>query len=199
MQEENLLKMSEMATPPVTESYTARILICYLLYRIDRPIEQSHLYDIAVGSDTINYFTYQDSIAYLEKNGSLKQVMTSENKPAYVLAEKGIQCAQQLRDCVSKAYRDKMVSCALRYFARLKRQNEVKIRYLPLPHGYYVHVRCLDVQEDLLDMKLYAPDLEQAKYLGEQIMLNPAGFYGKILDAAFSNQEEQETFDLSDN
>ena len=52
-------------------------------------------------------------------------------------------------------------------------------------------------QDDLLDMKLYAPDYTQAKYLGEQIMLNPAGFYGKILDAAFSNQEEP--YDLSDN
>ena len=39
-------------------------------------------------------------------------------------------------------------------------------------------------------MKLYAPEYSQAKYLGEQIMLNPAGFYGKILDAAFSNREE---------
>ena len=73
----------------------------------------------------------------------------------------------------------------------------MKIDYIPLKKGFYVHVRCLDVQDDLLDLKLFAPDDTQAKFLGEQIMLNPAGFYGKILDAAFSNQEE--TFDLSDN
>jgi hypothetical protein len=199
MQEENLMKMSEMATPPVMETYTASILICYLLYRIDRPIEKAHLYDIAVSSDIINYFFYQESIAYLEKNNSIISTETSEGKPAYELAAKGIQCARELRDYVSKAYRDKMVLCALRYFARLKRENEVKIEYIPLTHGYYVHVRCLDVQEDLLDMKLYAPDLTQAKYLGEQIMLNPAGFYGKILDAAFQNKEDKSDYDLSDN
>lgn len=72
----------------------------------------------------------------------------------------------------------------------IKRESEVKINYIPLKKGYYVHVRCLDIGDDLLDMKLYAPDYSQAKYLGEQIMLNPAGFYGKILDAAFSNREE---------
>lgn len=199
MQEENLLKMSEMATPPIMETFAASILICYLLYRIDRPMEKEQLYDIAVGSDVINYFFYQDSIDYLENNGSLKHCETPEGKPAYVLAEKGIECAKQLRNCVSKAYRDKIVSCALRYFARIKRQNEVKIEYIPLTKGYYVHVRCLDVQVDLLDLKLYAPDLTQAKYLGERIMLNPASFYGKILEAAFSNQEEQEEYDLSDN
>ncbi len=199
MQDENLLKMSEMATPPVMETHTASILICYLLYRIDRPIEKAHLYDIAVSSDIINYFFYQESMAYLEKNGSIETTVTSDGKPAYTLGEKGIQCAKELRDCVSKCYRDKMVLCALRYFARLKRENEVKIEYIPLKHGYYVHVRCLDVQDDLLDMKLYAPDLTQAKYLGEQIMLNPAGFYGKILDAAFQNQEDKSDYDLTDN
>ena len=199
MQDENLLKMSEMATPPVMETHTASILICYLLYRIDRPIEKAHLYDIAVSSDIINYFFYQESMAYLEKNGSIETTVTSDGKPAYTLGEKGIQCAKELRDCVSKCYRDKMVLCALRYFARLKRENEVKIEYIPLKHGYYVHVRCLDVQDDLLDMKLYAPDLTQAKYLGEQIMLNPAGLYGKILDAAFQNQEDKSDYDLTDN
>jgi predicted transcriptional regulator len=199
MQEENLLKMSEMATPPVMETYTASILICYLLYKIDRPIERAHLYDIAVSSNIINYFFYQESISYLEKNGSIIQTETDDGKTAYVLAENGVQCAKQLRDYVSKAYRDKMVSCALKYFAKLKRENEVKIEYIPIEHGYYVHVRCLDALADILDMKLYAPDLTQAKYLGEQIMLNPAGFYGKILDAAFQNEEEKFDFDLSDN
>ncbi len=199
MQEENLLKMSEMATPPVMETYTASILICYLLYKIDRPIEKAHLYDIAVGGNIINYFFYQESISYLEKNGSIVSTETSDGKTAYVLAENGVQCAKQLRNCVGKAYRDKMVLCALKYFAKLKRESEVKIEYIPLEHGYYVHVRCLDVQADLLDMKLYAPDLTQAKYLGEQIMLNPAGFYGKILDAAFQNEEDKADYDLSDN
>ncbi len=199
MQEENLLKMSEMATPPVMETFAASILICYLLYRIDRPIEKAQLYDIAVGGEIINYFFYQESIAQLEENGSLRETVSESGATAYILSEKGIQSATQLRNCVSKAYRDKIVSCALRYFAKIKRENEVKIDYLPLVHGYYVHVRCLDVQEDLLDLKLYAPDLAQAQYLGRKIMLNPAGFYGKIIEAAFSNQPDEEEYDLTDN
>ena len=115
----------------------------------------------------------------------------------YALTETGMRIAKELRNYVGKAYRDKLVSAALHYFARIKRESEVKIDYIPLEKGYYVHVRCLDVQDDLLDLKLYAPDYTQAKYLGDQIMLNPAGFYGKILDAAFSNREER--YDLSDN
>ena len=54
-----------------------------------------------------------------------------------------------------------------------------------------MQVRYLDLQSDLMDLKLYAPDLKQAKYLGTQIMRNPANFYGKVLEAVFSNQEEE--------
>lgn len=197
MQEENLLKMSKMATPPIMDSHTANILICYLLYRIAKPVRASHLYDIAVGSEIINYFTYQESLDYLLKNGSVRLKRCADSIELYELLEPGVRTAKELRNYVGKAYRDKMVSAALHYFARIKRENEVKIDYIPLKKGYYVHVRCLDVQDDLLDLKLYAPDYTQAKFLGEQIMLNPAGFYGKILDAAFSNQEEH--YDLSDN
>ncbi|MCD7959112.1 MAG: DUF4364 family protein [Ruminococcus sp.] len=196
MKDENMQKMARMATPPITDPHTANILICYLLYRIDRPVQESHLYDIAVTSDIINYFAYQDSIDYLMTHHSI-QLKEEDGIKYYVLLAQGIQTAKELRNFVGKAYRDKLVSVALRYFARLKRENEVKIEYLPLKKGYYVHVRCLDIGDDLLDMKLYAPDETQAHYLGEQIMLNPANFYGKILEAAFSNEEEP--LDLRDN
>ena len=197
MQEENLLKMAKMATPPIMDSHMANILLCYLLYRIDRPVQVSQLYDIAVGSNSINYFAYQESISYLTEHGSVQLRRMPEGVEEYVLMEPGVQTARELRNYVGKAYRDKLVSAALQYFARLKRESEVKLEYIPLKKGYYVHVRCLDLEDDLLDLKLYAPDYTQAKYLGEQIMRNPAGFYGKILEAAFSNQEER--IDLSDN
>ena len=185
-----MLKMSKMATPPIMDPHTANILICYLLYKIDKPVRVNHLYDIAVGSDIINYFAYQDSIAYLTEHDSVELRRKDDETEYYVLTENGIRTAKELRNYVGKAYRDKLVSAAFHYFARIIRESEVKINYIPLKKGYYVHVRCLDIGDDLLDMKLYAPDYSQAKYLGEQIMLNPAGFYGKILDAAFSNREE---------
>ena len=176
MQDKNLLKMSEMATPTVMDSYTASILICYLLRRIGKPIQKEHLYDIAVGNEIINYFFYQESITNLIHQNLIQVIPDKQNVPAFQLTDRG---------------RNKLVSAAFRYFAKIKRENEVKLEYIPLKKGYYVHVRCLDRECDLLDLKLYAPDLTQAKFLGEQIMKNPAGFYGKILEAAFSNEEAE--------
>lgn len=196
MQEENILKMAELADTEIKDVPTINILLCYLLYKINKPIENEQLYEIAIGTEIVNFFYYQDSIDYLIKN-DLISVSENDGKHFYTLEAKGIECAKRLKNYAPKSYRDRLVLAALRYFARVKAENEMKIEYIPLKNGYYTQVRCLDNDCDLMDLKLYAPDLTQAKLLGEKIMLNPAGFYGKIVELALSNEETP--YDLSDN
>lgn len=56
MQDENFHKMSEMADSDIKDVHTLNILLCYLLYKINRPVAIEQLYDIAVGTGVINYF-----------------------------------------------------------------------------------------------------------------------------------------------
>ena len=196
MHEENIMKMAERADTEIKDVPTLNILLCYLLYKIDRPVETEQLYEIAIGTGVVNYFYYQDSVDYLVKN-SLISLVEEDGRECYVLEDKGRECAKMLKQYAPKSYRDKLVLAALRYFARLKAEQDIKIEYIPLEKGYYTQVRCLDTGCDLMDLKLYAPDLTQAKMLGEKIMLNPAGFYGKVIELALSNEEPP--YDLSDN
>ncbi|MGN0622046.1 MAG: DUF4364 family protein [Porcipelethomonas sp.] len=184
-------KMSELASTEIRDQQTINILICYLLYRINKPVDSEQLYDIAVGTGIINYFFYHDSINYLITNNLIDSEEKDAGTVLYTLTNKGIGCAKTLRKFVKKSYRDKIVQAALRYFARIKYESEVKIEYIKLEKGYYVHCRCLDIGDDLLDMKLFAPDLSQAEMIGKKIMLNPPGFYSKILTCALNNEEEK--------
>lgn len=197
MHDENILKMSEVADTEIKDIPTLNILLCYLLYKIDKPVEVEHLYEIAVSTGHINFFYYQDSIDYLIKNELISIEKKNHEIEYYILLPKGKICAKQLKTYAPKSYRDKLVLAALRYFARLKYEQEIKIEYIPVDKGYYTHVRCLDSNSDLMDMKLYAPDLTQAKLIGEKIMLNPSGFYGKVIELALSNKEV--SYDLTDN
>lgn len=183
-------KRSKMPDLEIKDSQTAKILLCYLLYRIKKPVNSEHLYDIAVTSGIINYFLYQDAIEYLISNNSISVESDGEVK-TYTLTEKGVSCARTLRGYTPQLSRDMIVRAALKYLAKIKYENEVKIDYIKLEKGYYVHCRCLDIGSDLLDLKLYAPDLTQAEMLGKNIMLNPAGFYSRILDIALNNSEEK--------
>lgn len=197
MQDENIFKISEMADTELKDVPTLNILICYLLHKINRPVETEHLYDITVGEGIVNFFYYQDSIDYLLKNELIKTETDENDTEFYVLLPKGVACAQNLKKYAPKAYRDKLVLVALRYFTKIKSEKEIIIKYVPLDRGCYIHIRCPDVKNDLMDLKLFAPDIRQAKLIGDRILLNPAGFYGKIIELALSNEETK--YDLSDN
>ena len=71
MRDENLMKISELADRSVTDSSVANVLLCYMLYRVNQPLESELLYDIAVTGGIINYFTFQDALQSLQTNGSV--------------------------------------------------------------------------------------------------------------------------------
>lgn len=196
MHDENIFKMSELADTEIKDIPTINILLCYLLYKIDRPVGTEYLYEIAISTGVINYFSYLDSVDYLTKN-QLIEIRNVDDMDCYVITPKGTACAKELKKYAPKSYRDKLVLAALRYFTKLKYEQELKIEYIPIENGYYTHIRCLDTKNDLMDLKLYAPDLTQAKLIGEKIRLNPSGFYGKVIELALSNEEAP--YDLSDN
>ncbi|MBQ8961050.1 MAG: DUF4364 family protein [Ruminococcus sp.] len=196
MHDENIFKMSELADTEIKDIPTINILLCYLVYKIGKPVDTEHLYEIAISTGVINYFSYLDSVDYLTKNGLLVVDKNGDGEQ-FVITPKGTACAKELKKYAPKSYRDQLVLAALRYFARLKYEQELKIEYIPLDNGYYTHIRCLDTNNDLMDLKLFAPDLSQAKLIGEKIMLDPSGFYGKIIELALSNEEV--TYDLTDN
>lgn len=197
MQEKNIKKMTEMADTTVNDLPTLNILLCCLLYKIGNPIETEQLYDIVIATDMINFFDYQDSIEYLTKNELISVQKNSSGQDCYALELKGKECAQQLKNYAPKTMRDTLVLSALKYFTRSKHEQEVSIEYEPAKNGCYMHVRCLDAEYDLMELKLYAPDKTQAKILGDKIMLNPAGFYSRLIELALTNEEPK--YDLTDN
>lgn len=202
MENENTSKLSEMASFEVKDTDSAKLLICYLLYKIEKLIESEQLYDIAVGSGIINYFCYNDAIEALLKNETIAEEFNDSGKLCYVDTEKGIIYARTFKTYVPKSKRERIIKTAMKYLAKIKIDNEVKVEYIKLSKGYHVHFRCLDIGEDLLDMKIFAPDLTQAHFLGERIMRNPVGFYAKIVSAALDNEEDElnyyEFFDEND-
>lgn len=192
------MSQHELTKIELSDLHLINILICYLLSKMSEPVPPDDLYDIVVGSGIINYFYYNDSLSFLTQNGSIVLAETPDGTDRrYMLLPRGELCAKRLKDFVPKIFRDRLVLTAIRYTARQKYENEVKITFEEMDKGYYLHLRCLDQGDDALDLKLSVPDLQHAKLLGEQIMKNPAGFYGRIIELALSNKEPE--VDLSDN
>lgn len=173
-----------------------RILICVILWRLEKPVPESWLYDIAVSTGYINYFLYTDALGFLVENQSVTQQETDDGL-CYALTEIGLACARGMRRYIAKPLRDRVVLTALRYAARKKAMQEMTVEYESVEDGCILCVQCRDGAREMFSLRIHTPCRSAAEELLDRIMRNPAAFFGKILDSALNNEEE--SFDLSDN
>lgn len=172
----------------LTDSYAVKILICYFLNEIDRPVTPVQLTEIATSDGILNYFYYTEAInSMLEaKTIELKNV---DGVNYYFLTEMGKAGAESFKTIVPKSFRDKILSAGLKLFSKLKIEHDVKCEISKLEKGYSISCICNDNDIILMNMKLFAPDEEQAILIKEKIMLNPTEFYGKVLNYALDNEQ----------
>ena len=184
----NLEKYISSGMMNLTDTYAIKILVCYFLKQINRPITPEQLIEIVTEDGLINYFIFTEAINQLLEAKTLI-LEERDGEQYYVLTEMARIGADDFKTMVPRAFREKILTSGLKFFARLKNENDVKISYTEQQKGWSVNVLCTEGGLTLMDLKLYAPDREQAEILGEKIMLNPVDFYGKVLDYALENEE----------
>ena len=172
----------------LTDSYAVKILICYFLQQIGRPITPNQLTEIATSDGTVNYFVYTEAVEQMLESGTLL-IEEEAGESYYVLSETGRAGAEDFKKIVPKRFRDKILSSGLKFFAKLKNDNDVKVSVSEQGKGYSVNCICTDGGIKLMELKLYAPDEEQARMLADKILINPTDFYAKVIDFASNNQE----------
>lgn len=172
----------------LTDSYAVKILICFFLNQIERPVTPNQLMEIATTDGIINYFYYTEAIQGLLEAGTIIEEEI-EGITYYRLSEMGKKGADAFKNLVPKSFRDKILSSGLKLFAKLKNEHDVKCEIEKSEKGYRIVCTCIDMDVVLMELKLFAPDLDQAKLMKEKILLNPTEFYGKVLDYTLENEE----------
>ena len=64
---------------------------------------------------------------------------------------------------------------------RIEKENLVSIT--KTEDGFKVHMRVTDIGTDLMELSLFMPDEEQAAFVRERFLSNPAETYSKVLEA----------------
>lgn len=192
--EQPSLQSNEMT---LSDPHLISILLCILLHRFEGRLPESWLYDIVVVLGKISYFLYADACGFLLDNHLVISENTAQAGEQYILTPKGIASATNLRQYVPKLFRDRLMLTALRYVSRQKALKELKVDYEPDADGCFLCMRCMDRGQEMMSLRVHAPNRDAAILLCERILRNPARFFGKIIDLALQNEEEE--YDLSDN
>lgn len=181
--------MNEFAAAELNSVHDVKVLLCYLLYKLNCPVTEAQLYEIVLDSEVINYFFYTEAMESLLKNGSVRKL--SRDGEAYIeLEEKGRFGADYFNESIPYYFRKKLLKAALCYFAKLRRESEADIDIVPTDNGCEVNCTIRDTDFALMKLSLYAPDEDQAKLIKEKILLDPTGFYSMIIGFALENKEE---------
>jgi len=172
------------------------IILSDILLRFDGELPEPWLYEILVLSDIMSYFMYMDALGALMDQQAVVKV--SRGGMEYVtLTNKGRESVRQARLFVPKYFRDLVHLTALRYVSRQQALRDLQISCTEEKDDWLVSFTCFDSGREMMSLQIHAPSKESADVLSERILRNPARFFGKLLDIALTNEEEQ--YDLSDN
>ena len=158
-----------------------KILICYLLKSIGRPLTRKNMIDAITGNGIANYFEVNQGLSDLVKTECLTSSGTLEDQ-TFTLTARGREVAETLESTLSINVRKKAVRETLALLTRLRRESENKIEIRALESGgYSVSFTVLDGVDKLMTLELYVADLFQAEQLKNSFLEDPAGLYTMIL------------------
>lgn len=172
----------------ITDIYAVKILLCYFLNKVDRPVAPNQLLEICTSSNIVNYFSYNHAVESMLENGLIEQVEL-DGEEVYKLTEKGKVGAEEFKTMAPKSAREKILAEGLRLFTRVKNENTVSFEITETEKGCEVKCVCVDNDLKLMELTLFAPDMEQAELVRKKIRMNPQAFYAKVMDYVLDNEE----------
>lgn len=184
-------------TTELSSVHDVKISICYMLDKLNRPVTAEQLYEIILDSEVVNYFHYTEAFSDLIKSGAISKKNINGTE-CIVLEEKGKLSSEYYNEFIPYHFRKRLLQSAFAFFAKIKRENDADIKISDVKNGCEVECVIRDTDFELMDLRLYAPDREQAEVIKDKIMLDPTGFYNKVITYVLNNQEEQFDIDIYD-
>ncbi|MCM1579258.1 MAG: DUF4364 family protein [Ruminococcus sp.] len=179
----------------INSVYSVKILLCYLLEKLDRAVTEDELREISEESGVINYFFLSDALDELVKNGSVSAEIPAPGKRILTVTEKGKMGAEYFNRNISRVFRRRILETAFSYFMKKDRDAVCDCGVSPRGEGMNVSFRLKDGDCDLINMSFYAPDSEQAELIAEKIRSNPMDAYRRILTFLLETEEEPMNID----
>lgn len=171
-------------------TYEINILICYLLKTVDAQFTKAQLTEILQRDGLVNYFELANSLNELVKLGQVTVTKNDAGENCYGITELGALACSTIERTVSVAVREKAVKAALRLMKKVERERKNKAEITKVDDGYIVTMRILDYGSDLMELKLFLPDANQAALVKRQFMNDPQLLYKGVLSLLVRDLDE---------
>ncbi len=164
----------------LTMDFEIKILICYILCNMERPMPVSALMEVFVGEGIGNYFETASAASALVKSGHAV-IQTVDGEPCYTVTELGINASETFEKDLPLSIRDKAMEAAKRYFTMQKRRAQNKAEFKKVEDGYLLTLTITDIGSDLLTLTILVPDIRYCERIRERFLQDPVIVYKGVV------------------
>lgn len=156
-----------------------RILICYILNKINIPVKKSDVILALQSKGIANYFDLSE--AFFELISDKILIESKDFLDKFTITDQGKLMAQELEKSIPKTIRDESVQAVKLYLEQIRNENENNVIIKQNNYGFSVICSISDGDFNMLKLELYAPDINTANNIKNKFYKNPSEIYNKIL------------------
>ncbi len=157
-----------------------KLLVCYIICKIDNGISKKQLNDILTGEELANYFEANEALAEVVKTGNVRIEYDGDDEILFP-TELGKANIAQLENDLPYSVKETALNAAIETKTILRREQENQISITNHGDGYDVTISIMDNDDKLLSVTLYVADYSQAEYVKEKFLQDPVKMYSTIV------------------
>lgn len=156
-------------------SQHVKLMVCYILARIGKPISRDDMLSLLQYEEIANYFEVVQAIDDLNKGGTIRR--TDAPFEEYEITNDGEEVVAELYRNLPYTMREKALKAAIKMMARNRSEAENRVEMVETDVGVNVTCSVMDIDRPILTITLLVPDMEQANLVKETFLDNPLKVY----------------------
>ena len=174
----------------MTNDFEVKILICFLLKKIEQPLSFDQVNEILQKTGFVNYFEFVEAVSELQKTEHVFSAKNEEGETVLGLSEIGEAMAQTFHHTLPLTVREKTVEAARELIRMQAQLEETEVRYHAVEDGYLLTMKMKDIGTDLMDLSVFVPSEDECVEIRERIYADPLLLYKTLLAVMMGDYQE---------
>ncbi len=157
-----------------------KLLLLYIFCKVNMPISNSHITQIVLENNLINYFSLQQFLSELIESGLISDI--KKNKQHMLsITPRGKDSLEFFNSRIPEKKREIIDNYIKKNIANIKNDVEISADYEQSLDKYTVFLRLENSGMPMVELKLSVDSIEKAKSICSLWKQEPEVFYGKII------------------
>lgn len=167
-----------------------KVLILFILARIDTPLSGQEIYEVAYQDESLNYFTLAESLPELVQSEHIVQ----NESGRYSITDKGRQHGSYVEDSLAVPVVQKVSAAITDKLTQLRREGYITTSVTQDEQGYWiVTLRYQDEALPMMNLSLMAPNEALGQAMAKNLKQHADALYKHNLDVAIDAAQQGRT------